>query len=104
MLESVATEPGVNIGLPTRDSSLEFVSEVDIIVGWYCTVVLADPASKEAASTFKIELDVSSEVDAIDWNADRKACSCCCVGVNISVMVGLDPDGFILDKSCIAIG
>jgi hypothetical protein len=104
VVESVDTEPWVNIGLRMRVSLLEFVSDTDIIVGWYCTVVLADPVSKDVVSTFKIEVDVPSEVDAIDWNADLKACSCCCVGVSISVIVGLEPDGFMLDKSCIAIG
>ena len=83
---------------------LEFVSGADIIVGWYCTAVLADPVSKDTVSTFKMEVVVPSEVDAIDWNADRKACSCCCVGVSISVIVGLEQDGFMFDKSCIAIG
>ena len=60
--------------------------------------------SKDVGSTFIIEGEVSAELDVIDWNAERSACSCCWLGVNISVIVTLVPDGAILDMSCMAIG
>ena len=60
--------------------------------------------SKADVSTFNIGVDAPSALDVIDWKADLIACSCCCVGVSISVIVGLELEGVIFDKSCIAIG
>ena len=76
-----------------------------MVGGWYCTVVLAEPESRLDVPTFRMEAVVTSDVDAaIDWNADLKACSCCCVGVSISVIVVLDPFGVTFDNSWIEIG
>jgi hypothetical protein len=100
-----------NGSTPTKDAleltsvSLVIWSSVVMVGGWYCTVVLAEPESRLDVPTFRMEAVVASDVDAaIDWNADLKACSCCCVGVSISVIVVLDPLGVTFDNSWIEIG